>query len=63
MKIVIEINTDNAAFEDSSDELLNILKFSAERVAANKHCSNEYNDFSLFDTNGNKVGEVTVTED
>lgn len=58
MKINIEINCDNAAFESDfgETEIVRIL-----RHAANKIEKGDEN-FRLFDINGNKVGDVKTIE-
>jgi len=55
-KIIITINTDNAAFDDE-DELRRILKELSERI--------EISDFPtmLRDINGNYVGSIEYVED
>jgi len=61
MKITIEINMDNAAFEDNPDEVPNILT----RIGnAWRFGGAGYSDFDrpIMDSNGNKVGKVQVTE-
>ena len=46
----IQINTDNAAFEDKNFELARILRELADKI------ENGQEEGSLFDYNGNKVG-------
>lgn len=55
MKIIIDIKTDNAAFEDNPDELRAILIGVSAKVAVGNRGDN------LRDTNGNTVGKFTVT--
>ncbi len=54
MKIITNINTDNAAFEDNENELQDILKIAAWKIAIGKKS------FSLIDSNGNECGKVEV---
>lgn len=54
--IVITVNTDNAAFDyHFSDELNQVLSQVADKVALRSGGS-------LYDSNGNQVGEVTVSD-
>ena len=55
MEVVIKINTDNAAFEDSSQELVDIL----ERIATNGTLESGG---KILDSNGNTVGSVEYNE-
>jgi hypothetical protein len=55
MKVVITINTDNAAFDDPG-ELPRIIRVAADLVTRNRL------DRPLLDVNGNTVGHIT-TED
>ena len=63
MNITIQINTDNSAFEDGNTayELSEILEKATNRIMEDveKYGSCE---FSLFESNGNRCGTVTVTE-
>lgn len=54
MKIVIDIKTDNAAFEDNEEELREILSYTAEQVYGRRSGK-------LWDRNGNMVGKFKVT--
>ena len=54
--ITIKFNTDNAAFEDNSEELALVLA-QAEKIIS----SGDF-DKPLRDSNGNKVGSVTVED-
>lgn len=54
MKCLIEIDMDNAAFEDNPGELANIL----EALAGQIDVVGMYLDRSIMDGNGNKVGMV-----
>lgn len=58
MKVQIEVNTDNAAFEDSSDELFQVLKDAAWQAHSlvNGHEASGV----LHDINGNTVGHVHI---
>ena len=55
MRIVIKIDTGNAAFQENEDEVLTIMRRVAQRV------SDQDRDGILRDTNGNRVGEFKVT--
>lgn len=58
MKLTITINMDGAAFEDNmNSELLYIL---TEQVIIDMSAKSL--DRPLYDTNGNKCGELVVTE-
>jgi hypothetical protein len=60
MKIIIEINMDNAAFEENPEvELARILAHMSERYKEN----NVYAFSRIRDINGNTVGSATVIED
>jgi hypothetical protein len=56
MKIVININTDNAAFEDDPDQLFDLLN-----TVVNKITGYGEKDGKLRDGNGNNVGNFKVT--
>jgi hypothetical protein len=60
MEVTIKISLDNAAFEDPS-ELSRILNKLADRIG-NAVDQTEETEISLFDVNGNRVGEYGVTE-
>lgn len=53
-KIKIEFNTDNAAFEDADSEMAHVLE-----QARNIINSGNY-EKPLRDTNGNKIGTVSI---
>jgi hypothetical protein len=55
--IVIEINMDNAAFIDNPDEVRQILRHATKRIERGAES------FNLYDLNGNRVGQVEITED
>lgn len=60
MKISININVDNAAFDDP-EELSRVLQ---EAVGIIEHKGYETpNRFALFDSNGNRTGEISIIED
>ena len=63
MNITIKINTDNATFQDNPagelSMILDGLKRKNERIEGNFQLGEE---FYLYDTNGNNVGEFSVTE-
>lgn len=61
MKVQIEVSTNNAAFEDSPDELFRILKDAAWQA----HYMVNGAEWSgiLHDINGNTVGHVRIIED
>lgn len=55
MKIVIEVSTDNSAFEDEPyTELVRILKVAIEKFEKGNM------EFPLYDINGNKVGKLYI---
>jgi hypothetical protein len=54
-KITIQISTDNAAFEDNPSELSDILESLAIYYAENGY----FADY-VYDSNGNKVGEIST---
>ena len=56
-KIEIEIDTDNAAFEDDPNEVCRILRTAVELVI------DGYKAGYLSDANGNTVGTLSVTEE
>lgn len=56
MKIIIEIETDNAAFEDEG-EITRIAKRAVATASARSWTATE---LRLRDINGNTVGKVTV---
>ena len=56
MKIVIDIKTDNAAFEENPDELQSILIEAAENIA-----QSDSRECNLYDSNGNRVGVYKIT--
>jgi hypothetical protein len=66
MKVTIEINMDNSAFEDQL-ELERILKELSENLDSHDIVASLKNDkdaeFSqgIFDSNGNRVGEILFT--
>jgi len=61
MKLTIEFSMDNSAFEDDANtEVETILKFTVKRLA-NADLGREFS-FSVFDTNGNKIGACSVSE-
>lgn len=55
-RITITIDTDNAAFLDNPSEAYDILKRNA------RHIGPEPKSIPLRDSNGNTVGQLTVTE-
>lgn len=56
--IKLEFNTDNAAFEDTS-EVPRILRQAVEHIEI---FGIENSEYPLRDINGNRVGKVTITE-
>jgi len=56
MKITINITTDNAAFQDNTNELQEILIDAVEDIAQSGR-----RERNLYDSNGNKVGSFKVT--
>ena len=61
MKLTLEIKMDNAAFDNDAPgiEAARILREAAERLE--EFGSDDF--FFLMDINGNKVGELEVTEE
>lgn len=61
MKVLIEINTDNAAFEDNGigNEVLTCLE---QFIITAEHRPVPAWNMQLFDSNGNAVGTVKMTE-
>jgi len=60
MNIKVEINTDNAAFEDNeSQETARILRSLAERIDGHPHFSPGHCQ-PLRDYNGNEVGHFDI---
>lgn len=53
---VLEIVTDNAAFEDKDQEIARILRNAADRIEAGQSSG------KLMDANGNSVGSFSVME-
>ena len=59
MKITIEIDTDNAAFEDApTDELANVIAGAILKLEIMTVNTAE----NLYDTNGNRCGQITCAE-
>lgn len=56
MKLKIEINMDNAAFEDNPDELTDMLTTVGNRVTGYGEKSG-----NIMDSNGNTVGKYAIT--
>jgi hypothetical protein len=54
MKIVININTDNAAFEENDSEMMDVLSQMINGVTSGRR------DGTLRDSNGNTVGKFIV---
>jgi len=69
MKIQIELNTDNAAFEDDPNEVERILRKALDsiiyeyvpRISLGIHAGELV--FVMTDWNGNRVGKVSVTNE
>ena len=57
-QIIITINTDNAAFEDGCSEVVALLREIAEDAEHHRRVP----DKTLFDSNGNRVGSISVEE-
>jgi hypothetical protein len=57
MKLKIEINMDNAAFEDNAEEEIRAI---LANVTPNM---SKYSIIKLRDSNGNTVGHYEITED
>jgi hypothetical protein len=64
MKCRIEINMDNAAFEDAGhgNELARILQ-NAARTVTGSSGDDALGSWRLRDINGNPVGHITISED
>lgn len=62
MRIVIEINCDNAAFDNGSEELGRILRRVSDRLKRGAIDLSLNNTEALMDVNGNKVGSLQVLE-
>lgn len=61
MKFKLNIDCDNAAFQDdASHEVARILRELADRVEISG--GQPLSDFNLYDTNGNRVGEAKFTK-
>ena len=59
MKILIQIDTEKAAFEDNGpDELDTVLKDAKNFAALRWACGGER---YLFDSNGNRCGKITIS--
>lgn len=58
IKIEININTDNQAFEDNKNELTRILGSYIKVIDLNDIDS--FTPYSLKDSNGNKIGTMEV---
>ena len=62
MKLTLTISMDNAAFEERpGQEAARILRIAARKVEGAD--PGDADSFSLLDINGNKVGNVTVSND
>jgi len=53
MKISIEFDTDNAAFDDNPHELEDVLEQAARKISQGGG--------TLLDSNGNKIGTVVLS--
>ena len=63
MKLSIEIDTDNAAFEDNlNSELQTIFKRIAF-LASHSDIPDSGRTFGVYDSNGNTVGSVTFSHE
>lgn len=69
MKVTLEINMDNAAFEDNPFELRSLLLIAATKVEnqmmrdENVICIAPEADDKILDSNGNTVGFVKLEKD
>jgi len=62
MDVTIKINCDNAAFEHSANaEVARILKEVAKKVADRYVYVHPDEELKIYDHNGNRVGDFTVT--
>lgn len=61
MKLKIDIEMDNAAFEDKELEAARILADLASRMETGQLGVEPGNRLALMDVNGNRVGEARVT--
>ena len=57
MKFKIEIECDNAAFDEPYEELARILRDLADDIEESVHLAHP-----IFDINGNRVGRSTVEQ-
>lgn len=60
MQFTLTVNMDNAAFEDANLELETILNRVTERVQY-ADLTNTWS-FTVYDSNGNKVGTCSVSD-
>ena len=58
MKLKVEINMENAAFDFPGTELARLLQYAADSVDGEDWCDLEYFSLALMDHNGNRVGTV-----
>ena len=67
MKVIVQFNTDNSAFEDYGfdAEVARILDKAESLVVGHGHKARKGFEVigSLLDTNGNKVGAVCIEDD
>lgn len=61
MKAILEIEMDNAAFEDNPAELSRIMRNLADKVEASG-CAAVGDDFVAMDVNGNRVGRLEIVD-
>jgi hypothetical protein len=63
MKLTIEMNLDNAAFQECREiEIKRILENAIKRIGFSQFGYSKYFDMDLFDLNGNNVGTFKIKE-
>ena len=61
MKIIVEVNVDNAAFEDSTREIIRVLNEAGKQALLMLHGGEDVT--NLRDINGNTVGTVRKVDE
>lgn len=63
MKFKLEFNMDNDAFQlDKCDEVIRILAGINSRLNNSKIRIDVEDEYPVFDSNGNKIGKLEITE-
>lgn len=63
MKITIEIDTDNAAWEQFERELKSVLERARRKISdIETYADNQFGPAYILDTNGNTTGKITITK-